>query len=231
MDTVTDGVLRGATTIARVRSRRTPTGLVKLNLGSGPAQVAPGWIGVDASAHLLVRWLPAPLLRRMLRHTDIGEEATTPLKRGRFILWDLSHGIPFADATVDWVFSSHMLEHLTDPAAEALLRDCHRVLAAAGALRLAVPEVEADAPRDEYERAGRYLHTHLSRWTWPKLRATLERSGFASVERVAYRVGHCPDLDLLDTRPGSLFVEAVKAAGPSAADTPSSTSQPFPGIG
>jgi len=147
----------------------------------------------------------------LLRRTNVGERAASPLKQGRFVFWDLSNGIPFADGTVETVFSSHMLEHMTDPAGEVLLRECHRVLAPGGVLRVAVPEVYADDD-DEHERTGRYLHTHRSRWTWPKLHAKLERAGFATVERVDYRVGRCPDLELLDNRPGSLFVEATRSA-------------------
>lgn len=209
MDAVLDAGLRALTRMtARVRPRRKATGTVRLNLGSGPLYVAPGWIGVDASAHLLVRWLPEPVLRALLRRTDVGERCAASLKQGRFLFWDVSNGIPFDNMTVETVYSSHMLEHMTEPEAESLMRECLRVLVPGGVLRIAVPEIHP-ADEDKYEHAGRYLHTHRSRWTWPKLRITLERAGFARVERLEYRVGHCPDLDLLENRPESLFVEAA----------------------
>jgi predicted SAM-dependent methyltransferase len=181
-----------------------------LNLGSGPLQVAPGWIGVDASAHLLVRWLPEALLRRVLRHTDVGEQAAATVKRGRFVFWNLSNGIPYNDSSAEAVFSSHMLEHLTDTDAVTLLGEMRRVLVPGGIARIVVPEVHA-GDDDEYERSGRAWHSHRSRWTWPKLRGALELAGFTEVERTDFREGRCPDLDLLDNRPGSLFVEATRS--------------------
>ncbi len=171
-------------------------------------QIASGWIGIDASAHLLVRWLPEPLLRALLRKTSVGEQATGPLKEGRFVFWDLSYGIPFADSTAQAVLSSHMLEHMTDASASHLLRECRRVLHRGGVLRVVVPEISQD-DEDIYERSQRHLHAHQSRWTWPKLCAALESAGFSSVERVSYRVGRCPDLEILDNRPESLFVEGM----------------------
>ena len=146
-----------------------------------------------------------------MRHTKVGERAAAPLKRGRFVFSDLSNGIPFADGTAEALLSSHMLEHLTDTDASLLLRECHRVLNHGGVLRVVVPEV-GDEEEDAYEQADRLLHTHRSRWTWPKLRGSLESAGFVAVERVSYRVGRCPDLELLDNRPESLFVEATRSA-------------------
>lgn len=208
VDTFVDLVSRLASFAVRARPIRRPRDLVKLNLGSSPVQVVPGWIGIDASAHLLIRWLPESLLRRALRHAEVGEDAAAGLKRGEFVFWDLRHGIPFDDETADAVFSSHLLEHLMEPEAVRLLSDSARVLIPGGILRIVVPEIQEDEG-DAHERTGRFLHTHRSRWTWPKLQAALERAGFDKVERTSFQHGRCPDVSLLDNRPNSVFAEAT----------------------
>jgi hypothetical protein len=43
------------------------------------------------------------------------------------------------------------------------------------------------------------------------LATLLERNGFAHVERRKFREGLCPDLQLIEVREESLFLEAVKA--------------------
>jgi SAM-dependent methyltransferase len=55
---------------------------------------------------------------------------------------DLRKGIPFADATFDVVYHSHMLEHLPHRSALPFLQECHRVLKPGGIIRLATPDLE-----------------------------------------------------------------------------------------
>jgi SAM-dependent methyltransferase len=55
---------------------------------------------------------------------------------------DASRGLPFADATFDVVYHSHVLEHVRRPEALPFLRDCRRVLKPGGVLRVAVPDLE-----------------------------------------------------------------------------------------
>ena len=55
------------------------------------------------------------------------------------LFWDLRHGIPFPDASVLEVYSSHLLEHLTHAQGQILLRECRRVLVPGGLLSVAVP--------------------------------------------------------------------------------------------
>lgn len=58
------------------------------------------------------------------------------------IAHNLCAGIPFADATFDVVYHSHVLEHFEKKAALVFLRDCHRVLKPGGIIRVAVPDLE-----------------------------------------------------------------------------------------
>lgn len=55
---------------------------------------------------------------------------------------NLLQRLPFDDGTFDVVYSSHVLEHFSPETAEALLRECHRVLKPGGILRTVLPDLE-----------------------------------------------------------------------------------------
>jgi predicted SAM-dependent methyltransferase len=83
-----------------------------LNLGCG-ALFHPDWVNVDIKSR-------DPLV--------IEHDLQTPL--------------PFADNTFQAVYHSHVLEHLSRNQAPPFLRECVRVLAPGGVLRVAVPNLE-----------------------------------------------------------------------------------------
>ena len=58
---------------------------------------------------------------------------------------DLRKPLPFQDGRFAIVYHSHVLEHLTQHDARRLLRECHRVLAPGGVLRVVVPDLEQKA--------------------------------------------------------------------------------------
>jgi predicted SAM-dependent methyltransferase len=85
------------------------------------------------------------------------------------VCWDIQGGLPFADATLQGVFSEHCLEHFPLPAALRLLREIRRVLRPGGTARIVVPDGElylrtyvaqlagepaARFPYEEQERTG-----------------------------------------------------------------------------
>ena len=55
---------------------------------------------------------------------------------------NLLQRLPFADGVFDAVYSSHVLEHFAPATAEALLRECQRVLKPGGILRTVLPDLE-----------------------------------------------------------------------------------------
>ena len=61
------------------------------------------------------------------------------------IVHDLNQPLPFPGDYFQCVYSSHVLEHLPRERAPLFLRECYRVLAADGIIRLAVPDLETIA--------------------------------------------------------------------------------------
>lgn len=200
---------------------------VKVNLGSGLA-VAPGWINVDASLNALASKCPSFVLSRLYdwsesRRWYSRSEYISILKNHRFVHHRLEEGVPFENESVDFIYSSHVLEHLFRDEAEGILRDAFRVLKKGGLIRIAVPDVEyafrlfrqgAKEQALEYffslSRAGHLNHHHYM-YDFDLLKMFLEKSGFVRIERRKFREGEVPDVDILDNRPEeTLFVEARK---------------------
>ena len=70
---------------------------------------------------------------------------------------DITQGIPYADNSFDAVYHSHVFEHLKPEQGERLLKDCFRVLAPGGVLRIVVPDLE--------KIAQLYLQKHQHAWS------------------------------------------------------------------
>jgi SAM-dependent methyltransferase len=216
--------------VLRSRARqcvRVSNGVAKVNLGSG-LTVAPGWINVDASPNALVASLPAWLLRWAYRFSGSRDQFSRQdyvriLTHNRFVHHDLGFGIPLNDSTVDFVYSSHMLEHLYPKAGELLLKEVHRVLKSGGVVRICVPDLGSAVahyqagdrvrflahffPADKRNELGRHRYMY-DYWMLERLLASV---GFTSIRRLACGAGASPDIDMLDNRADeTLYVEALK---------------------
>ena len=55
---------------------------------------------------------------------------------------NLLNGIPFPDNTFEFVYHSHLLEHLPKSKAAGVLKECCRVLKPGGVIRVVVPDLE-----------------------------------------------------------------------------------------
>ncbi|HME46304.1 MAG TPA: methyltransferase domain-containing protein [Syntrophorhabdales bacterium] len=158
------------------------------------------------------------------------------LFRKKDIWLDVTLGLPFQDNSLQGIYSSHLLEHLSVQQVRRLLKECHRALKPGGALRLVVPSLEyaiqayiQDKPAslpdwpDEYRSIGgrfnnlmlcRNQHATLLDFTF--LEELLKDAGFSLVYQgttgnsrhfSACHLQFESDPSLIDV---SLYAEAIK---------------------
>lgn len=149
------------------------------------------------------------------------------------VCWDATTRLPFPDGYVNGIFTEHFLEHLDLPAALDVLRECVRLLAPGGRIRIVVPDLEiylrgyhglGPLPySDNDQLAGLHTpamslnrimrdHGHRFIYDFATLSALCEMAGLEQVVRCQFGEGGHQDL-LLDTAwraPESLYLEAGK---------------------
>lgn len=228
LKTIHDKLTQAICRLKRDRQIQPDQGVVKVNLGAG-LHVAPGWYNVDGHLRAFFSTWPDFVIHWLYRviqtsNQEFTREAYTRiLKENRYIHHDLTYGIPFRDGSVDFLYASHLLEHLHRDEAERLIREAARVLKPGGVFRVAVPDL-AHA-MDLYRKGEKRLslgyffnESKQDNYTYHRylydeelLTDALKKGGFASVKRCAYRQGVTPDAGTLDNRPEeSLYAEAFK---------------------
>ena len=100
------------TRAATIREYNARHEVVRLNIGCGPA-IKSGWLNIDIDPRL---------------EGAIYMDATQPLA--------------LRDASVDFAYCEHMIEHVKLDDGIAMLRELHRVLRPDGMLRIATPEMD-----------------------------------------------------------------------------------------
>ena len=110
---------------------------MKLNLGCGP-QVVAGWCNVDYA--LGARLFKIPLFTAINKKLNLFNLDWHP----DIYLHDLTKKFPWPDASVEVVYSSHTLEHLSKAEGRQFLQECLRVLKPNGIIRIVVPDLRHD---------------------------------------------------------------------------------------
>ena len=197
----------------------------RLQLGAFD-QAPDGWVNTDITPHLLIARVPGlPQLLHRLGMIGPDRYAAYQSRAFRSLRYlDVSRRFRFPDETFDYVYASHVLEHLDREVAERCLRQVLRVLRAGGVLRLAVPDLDGvvasyhpadpDGFLDGLYEGHSHRRSRASQHRWHynarSLRALLERVGFSDIEQRGFREGRCPDLELIEHRRWSLFMEGRK---------------------
>ena len=144
---------------------------------------------------------------------------------------NLTRPLPLNAEIVKFIFSEHLIEHITRDEALALTRDCYRVLVPGGVLRLSTPNLrtivdgylggmkaewkdldwQPQTPCQMLNGSVR-LWGHQFIYDFEELKLLLHEAGFQKVERVDWRESSYDDLKGLENRPfqDDLIVEAVK---------------------
>ena len=163
-----------------------------------------GWLNFDASLTLKVERLPV-----------VGKMIKKNFQRfpENVMFGDIVRGLPVPAASVDSVYASHVLEHLSRTGMLEALKNTFSMLKPNGTFRLIVPDLEARArryindigsrhdandwfiraaclgretdPRGVVQHASEFLgrSKHLWMWDYPSMKAVLELVGFVSVRR------------------------------------------------
>lgn len=211
---------------------------LKLHLGCGP-HVVPGWENVDKSPSVLLSRTPR-LRRGLLRANIINDVQAVGFPKGiRYA--NVSKRLRYASGAASYVYSSHLIEHLSRWQAVAFVRECTRVLARGGVMRIATPDLRSmtmaylsgardletgwetpadslmaevnpfqDLPGSPAQRViRRQFSGAMHQWLYDARSLThlLSEGGLPGAELRSFRIGELPDLDVIETRPKSLFVE------------------------
>jgi len=121
---------------ARTESSARPEAGVKVNLGCGH-HTPEGWTHVDYA--LGARLGRVPFFRFLNRKLHLFRMEWDP----EILVHDLRRRFPFADGSVDVVYTSHTLEHFLKEEGRGFLTECHRILRTSGILRVLVPDLRA----------------------------------------------------------------------------------------
>lgn len=105
---------------------------MKLNLGCGSA-TPDGWVNVDFGPG--ARLNKIPILRYASRFIFKLDWDSS------IFIHDLRQPLPWGDNSVDYIYSSHTLEHLTKIDGEHLAVEAFRVLEPGGVIRIVVPDL------------------------------------------------------------------------------------------
>jgi len=198
----------------RVRAYLDSHALRKLQLGAGP-NVLEGWLNTDLLPDLY------------------------PAHRDEIVFLDATRPLPFPDATFDFIFSEHQIEHVSEPDARQIVRECFRILRPGGRIRIATPDLATFArlylePLGARERAyvdwvmERFLpqvqsgnrlcyvlnqilnaHGHCFVYDEATLGALLADAGFEQIERHAAGQSSEPELRKLEAHGRAIGNEAA----------------------
>lgn len=172
----------------------------RLHVGCGQVRF-PGWIHLDANPQL----------------------------QGIDALWFADDGFPCPDASVEYIYNEHFLEHLPIEMGIRFLKECRRVLQPGGVVRIAMPDMEqavrhyvsgewkqqpwmAQYGFSWIKTGCEYLNISFRSWEhqWlydhVELRRRLADAGFTQiVDRPLYESDH-PELRQRETRPESALI-------------------------
>lgn len=136
---------------------------------------------------------------------------------------DATGVFPLADATLDYAWSEHMIEHISHDDGVAMLHECHRVLKNGGRIRIATPDLQflvelhrADKSPVQREYIQWSTDNFITKAPYPgdafvinnffrdwghmfiydekTLRAAMERAGFVDVTRCELNESTDPEL-------------------------------------
>lgn len=102
---------------------------------------------------------------------------------------DATEPFPLENNSLDYIFSEHMIEHVTYEGGAKMLRECYRTLKPGGKIRIATPDLQTVAKvlTDSHEPAvQRYIRFYVDRFVGP----TVPYDPAQMVNILFYQFGH-----------------------------------------
>jgi len=203
---------------------------MKLNLGCG-SQVPDGWVNVDYAPGARLTKIPFfRAFNRKLKLFDLDWNE-------KIYIHDLTKAFPWANSTIDIVYSSHALEHLSREDGRMFLAECHRVLHKNGIIRIVVPDLRHDVVEyiegriqadDFVEKLGVLFRNssnalknclspfiqfpHKCMYDSPRLLGILSEIGFDAANRAAFEseISNIQAIELKERTENAVIVEGRK---------------------
>ena len=178
----------------------------KVNFGCGPFATVPGWTNYDASPTLRLQRLP---IIGFFAKDIIGPRFSDLAYYG-----DVVRGLPVPSSSVDFVYCSHVLEHLSLEDLRLALIEVSRILRPGAIFRGILPDLESEVhyyvadvlpdacstfmrrtflgqerrPRGLISRLRGLIGNsqHLWMWDFKGLAAELENAGFVHIRRAVF---------------------------------------------
>tara|TARA_B100000214_G_C23863190_1_gene579068 strand:+ start:173 stop:814 length:642 start_codon:yes stop_codon:yes gene_type:complete len=117
--------------------------MIRVNIGCGRTPTS-GWQNYDNS--LALKLAKYPLITFFLKSLNLlGETQIENIewnRKNRIKFADATKKLPFNDGSVDVIYTSHMLEHLSRIGAKNFLIEAKRSLCNGGILRVSVPDLK-----------------------------------------------------------------------------------------
>ena len=111
---------------------------IKLNLGCG-LQCPEDWINIDSS--IGVKLSKRPIIKKLIYALAPKSLGLPNIDWPSNTVWmDLTKTFQFENESVDFIYSSHTIEHLTYEEATFVFNECYRVLKPNGIIRIIVPD-------------------------------------------------------------------------------------------
>ncbi|MBS1820491.1 MAG: methyltransferase domain-containing protein [Acidobacteria bacterium] len=171
-----------------------------------------GWLNFDAGPAF---WIQSrfPFLKALLAKRGF------PIYPGNISYGDVIKGLPVQPQSLEAVYSSHVLEHLSLEEFRITLRNVHRYLRPGGTFRMVLPDLEqliqAYVKDGSHDAANRFMQEsylgekssprglraiptalfgrskHLWMWDYKSIEAELAAAGFVAIRRA--QLGDSPD--------------------------------------
>ena len=113
--------------------------MVKINLGCGPVGKE-DWINIDWGVLAIMH--KYPLLKTIFIKAGLFPKAYNVKWPKNLKLYDCRKDLPFRSGSIDFIYTSHFLEHLRKYEAQKVAKECYRALRKNGLIRIAVPDLE-----------------------------------------------------------------------------------------